>query len=112
MSTVSSWFFDSDASFGGGGDDENDAIFPRGYDDILNVFRPGLDIRLNKAVTHVTESGSAQGCSGTNSMAVTTADGAVICCRAAIVTVPLGVLKAGSITFNPALPATKVSTLR
>ncbi len=60
MSTVSGWFFDSDSSFGGGSDDGDDAIFPRGYDAILGVLRSGLDIRLGKAVTQISEDGSSQ----------------------------------------------------
>jgi polyamine oxidase len=106
MSTVSGWFFDSDSNFGAS-DDGNDAVFPHGYDAMLDALRAGLDIRLGKAVTQISEDGSEHGCNGTNAMAVVAADGSAVCCQKAVVTVPLGVLKAGSIAFSPALPSDK-----
>lgn len=43
---------------------------------------------------------------------VVTADGAVLGGRRAIVTLPLGVLKAGDVSFSPALPRRKADAIR
>ena len=43
---------------------------------------------------------------------VRTADGAVLRARRAIVTLPLGILKAGEVTFTPELPARKLAAIK
>lgn len=75
--------------------DGDEVIFPRGYDELPRRIGAGLDIRLGHTVTEVVR--SADG------VTVATAHGAFTAERV-IVTVPLGVLKAGHITFEPALP--------
>ena len=70
-------------------------IIPSGYDALPRLLADGLQIALNTPVTAVTRrAGSVTVRSGD-----TTFDG-----PAAIVTVPLGVLKSGAITFDPPLP--------
>ncbi len=70
-------------------------IIPSGYDALPRLLANGLPIALNTPVTAVTRrAGSVTVRSGD-----TTFDG-----PAAIVTVPLGVLKSGAVTFDPPLP--------
>jgi monoamine oxidase len=70
-------------------------IIPSGYDALPRLLANGLQIVLNSPVTAVTRrAGSVTVRSGDTAF-----DG-----PAAIVTVPLGVLKAGAITFDPPLP--------
>ncbi|WP_236846501.1 MULTISPECIES: NAD(P)/FAD-dependent oxidoreductase [unclassified Bosea (in: a-proteobacteria)] len=73
-----------------------DYVVPSGYGNLVARYGAGLDIRLNQPVTAIDWSGSR--------VAVTTAAG-TLRARACIVTVPVGVLKAGGIRFTPELPA-------
>lgn len=73
-----------------------DYVVPSGYGNLVARYGAGLDIRLNQQVTAIDWSGSR--------VAVTTALG-TLRARHCIVTVPVGVLKAGSIRFMPELPA-------
>ncbi|GAY17345.1 FAD-dependent oxidoreductase [Mycobacterium sp. shizuoka-1] len=75
-----------------------DVILPGGYTQLSQHLAKGLDIRQNMAVTRIDHGG--------NQVRLDTAQGAVTADRV-IVTVPLGVLKAGAITFDPPLPQTK-----
>ncbi|PRA83136.1 NAD(P)/FAD-dependent oxidoreductase [Microbacterium sp. MYb66] len=75
--------------------DGDEVIFPRGYDELPRRIGAGLDIRLDARVTHVVRSAGG--------MVVRTGSEEFTADRV-IVTVPLGVLQAGSITFDPALP--------
>ncbi|QJQ33489.1 NAD(P)-binding protein [Sphingomonas lacunae] len=76
-----------------------DALFPGGYGQIIDHLARGIDVRLNHVVSGVTVRG--------NGVSVTLADGRRIDADHVLVTVPLGVLKAGDITFDPPLPADK-----
>ena len=73
-----------------------DVIFPNGYDALTNLVAQGIDVRLNQVVTQVNYSG--------NSVTVTTSTGTFTASRV-VVTLPLGVLKKGSVAFTPPLPA-------
>lgn len=73
-----------------------DYVVPSGYGNLVARYGAGLDIRLNQLVTAIDWSGSR--------VAITTASG-TLRARACIVTVPVGVLKAGGIRFTPELPA-------
>jgi polyamine oxidase len=86
------WFYE-DLSLPGG-----DAIPQGGYSTVIDAMATGLEIRLGEPVTDI-----AWGDSG---VTVTT-DAGTYTGRDVIVTVPLGVLKAGTITFDPELPAEK-----
>lgn len=90
-SELSAWSLDEDSGFGGA-----DALFPDGYDAVPAFLARGLDIRLAKVVTAVSIAGKGA--------AVRLADGEVVSADQVVVTVPLGVLKAGAIAFEPALP--------
>lgn len=91
LEALSAYYFDEDDAFAGA-----DAVLPQGYDAILTPLASGLDIRLNAPVKLVRHGG--------RTVVVETVSGRheadhVIC------TVPLGVLKAGHIAFDPPLPA-------
>lgn len=73
-----------------------------GYDSYYKQLAAGLDIRLNTVVEAIDWTGAVQ---------VTTAGGAVHRADAAIVTLPLGVLKAKRVAFTPALPRHKREAL-
>lgn len=89
-SEESSWNFDDGEEFSGG-----DVLFPGGYDQIANYLARGLDIRLGQKVVSL---GSAP-----SGVSLKMADGGVLSADHAVVTVPLGVLRAGSFRFGAAL---------
>lgn len=83
--------YDGGGALGGG-----DVVFPGGYGQIVDVLSEGRDIRLNEAVEKIDYSaGTAM---------VTTQSGGIFEADRVIVTVPLGILKAGLISFEPPLP--------
>jgi monoamine oxidase len=75
-----------------------DVILPGGYVQLVQHQADGLTIRLGTEVTRVTH--------GDSGVRLETSKGAVDADRV-IVTVPLGVLKAGTIAFDPPLPEKK-----
>ncbi len=88
----------ADEAFGGG-----DVLFPGGYDQLTDHLARGLDIRLNSPVAHVRWDRPG--------VEVELASGERLLAGRVIVTVPLGVLKAGSIRFTPALSAGKQAAI-
>ncbi|MFJ9610789.1 flavin monoamine oxidase family protein [Kitasatospora sp. NPDC101176] len=85
--------FDSDADLKGG-----DVVFPQGYHQITDLLAAGLSIQTGQVVERV----------DWNSTGVTvTTDQAVFQADHVVVTLPLGVLQRGRVTFGPGLPATK-----
>lgn len=95
LSTIS---YDGDLEYGG-----NDVLFPQGYDAVVNQVAAGLDIRRNVQVTAID-------CRTAGRVTVTTTNGTYIADRC-IVTLPLGVLKAGAVTFLPGLPSNLQSSI-
>ncbi|WP_328356970.1 FAD-dependent oxidoreductase [Mycobacterium sp. NBC_00419] len=75
-----------------------DLILPQGYRQLANHLADGLSIQLGTEVTRIVDDG--QGVRLDTSRGVLTGD-------RVIVTVPLGVLKADTITFDPPLPEAK-----
>ena len=71
-------------------------VFPGGYGQLTATLAEGVPIRFGAVVTEVSVSDPAG--------VVVRAGADTWTARAAIVTVPLGVLKAGAIRFTPALP--------
>ncbi len=101
-SETSSWHFDADEAFGGG-----EELFPQGFDQLTRHLARGLDIRLSRQVRNIAPE--------KNGVRVALADGTVLSADHVIITVPLGVLKAGSIAFaTPLSPARQsaIETLR
>ena len=66
---------------------------------------PALDIRLGQEVT-VIEIDDI-----TEQAVITTSSGDTFLADSVIVTVPLGILKQGSITFSPTLPQEKINSI-
>ena len=75
----------------------NDVIFPQGYGQIVQQIAAGLDIRLEQIVTEI-----AYG----DDVTITTNQGDFTSTYV-IVTLPLGVLKKGVVSFSPSLPEEK-----
>lgn len=92
------WYGDEGEVFGGG-----DVIFPNGYDQIFRRLAQGLDIRLGQQVQKI-EYGRA-------GVKITTHN-AVFEAERVVVTLPLGVLKTGTVSFAPALPGSKTAAIR
>lgn len=82
----------------GGREDGGDALLPGGYDQVVAAVANGLDVRLGHIVTGVDTAGDRA--------VVVTSQGSFEA-KSVVVTVPLGVLKSGSIEFSPALPEPK-----
>lgn len=82
---------------GGGYLRGGDVVFPEGYAQIVDALSFGQDIRLNHPVELIDYSG--------DKVSVNTSSGTAFEADRVIVTVPLGVLKDGLISFEPQLPA-------
>lgn len=89
LSTLS---FDQDSMFPG-----VDKLFPNGYSQITSGLASGLDIRLNHVVSQINY---------TNPLIEIVTNQGTFLAEKCIVTLPLGVLKAGSVQFSPTLPNT------
>ena len=87
LSQLSLLGYDEDYEFPG-----DDAVFPGGYVQIANALASGLDIRTGQVVREIRH--------GQAGVTVLTDSGPVEADRA-VVTLPLGVLKAGSVRFTP-----------
>ncbi|MBA8989325.1 monoamine oxidase [Curtobacterium pusillum] len=74
----------------------DEVVFPRGYGQYATALADGLDIRLGAVVRSVTTDDTG--------VVVGLADGTTIAAGHAVVTVPLGVLQAGDVVFEPPLP--------
>jgi monoamine oxidase len=95
---TSARYFDEDAAFGG-----DDALFPQGYDRLVSHLAQGLDVRTGTAVRALAP---ARG-----GVRVTLADGGTLDADHAIVSVPLGVLRAGAIRFAAPLAAPRAAAI-
>jgi monoamine oxidase len=94
--SLSAWRDDED--FGGG-----DFLLVDGYGPILAHLAEGLDIRFGHVVKAVREQPGA--------VVIDTVKGSIET-EYAIVTLPLGVLKAGSVAFDPPLPESKQRAIK
>lgn len=91
VENLSAVLYDDDDAF-----DEPDVVVTTGYDEMLKPLAAGLDIKLSTVVSGISYSDA--GATVSTSAGDFEAD-YVVC------SVPLGVLKAGSITFDPPLPS-------
>ena len=80
-----------------------DRLVTGGYDGIIQGLAKGLKVLLNRVVTKVSY-GTGAGVSVVTSTGTITGDYAVV-------TLPLGVLKKGVVTFSPILPAKKTNAI-
>ncbi|MBE5314583.1 MAG: FAD-dependent oxidoreductase [Xanthomonadales bacterium] len=92
LGALSSHWYDAAEAFDG-----DDALFVDGFASVLAPLSAGLDVRTGVEVVEVEH--SPQG------VRLRCADGSEHAADAAIVTVPLGVLKAGRPRFSPPLPS-------
>ena len=90
--------WDQDEGFGGGNE-----LFPAGYSQIAKGLARGLDIRLATPVARIEYSDRG--------VVIKTQQDTFTAARV-IVTLPLGVLKRGLITFSPGLPEQKLTAIR
>ncbi|KAL3525102.1 hypothetical protein ACH5RR_013474 [Cinchona calisaya] len=74
-------------------------LMVQGYDPLVKALAKDIDIRLNHRVKRIAN--------GYNKVMITIEDGRTFVADAAIVTVPIGVLKANLIKFEPKLPEWK-----
>jgi monoamine oxidase len=95
---TSTWHFDEDEAFGGG-----DELFPQGFDQVTRYLARGLDIRLSRQVRIIAPE--------KNGVRITLADGTAMPADHVILTVPLGVLKAGSIEFAAPLQPARMNAI-
>ncbi|MGW6391624.1 flavin monoamine oxidase family protein [Streptomyces sp. NPDC055103] len=90
---MSTLYFDSDDSLNG-----DDVLFPKGYGQITDYLADGLAIRLGQRVKHIDwKSGGV----------TVRTDKGTFQADQVVVTLPLGVLQSGTVTFAPGLPAAK-----
>lgn len=73
----------------------DEVVFPGGYAQYARALAEGLDVRLSSVVRSVTQAGE--------SVTVGLADGTTVVAPRVVVTVPLGVLQAGDVVFDPPL---------
>lgn len=97
-SRLSAYWYNSDEAYGG-----SESLFIDGYQVLTKYLAQGLDIRLGHVVSSVVY--RADG-----GVVVTTSQGSFTGLRA-IVTLPLGVLQSGAVSFSPALPADKQAAI-
>ncbi len=83
--------------------DGQDVKFPNGYDEIFTTLTGEYDVLLSSVVNKISHS--------TSGVAITTEGNKPQPFDAVIVTVPLGVLKKGSIAFDPPLSAEKQAAI-
>lgn len=89
-SELNEWGYVFASDYGG-----EEILFPDGYGQIFDAFKGGYDVTFNTVVTGIDYSGSG---------VIVGVENGFQTYDAVIVTVPLGVLKAGAVTFTPALP--------
>ncbi|CAN1229388.1 Polyamine oxidase 2, partial [Linum perenne] len=78
-------------------------LMVRGYIPVINTLAKGLDIRLGHRVQNIVRRH--------NGVKVTTENGMTFVADAAVIAVPLGVLKSKMITFEPKLPDWKENAI-
>ncbi|MGW5879627.1 flavin monoamine oxidase family protein [Nocardiopsis terrae] len=84
----------------------DDVVFPDGMGQLTDHLARGLDVRLEHVVLAVSHDGDGVG------VRVDTPDGEeTLTADRVLVTLPLGVLQAGRVDFEPALPADKQDSL-
>jgi len=89
-----------------GSSEKDNTAFPQGFNQVTDRLKAGLDIQLNAEVTRIDYPANQ------SLVTVTTRSGAQHVANHVIVTVPIGVLKAGTITFVPPLPSQKLGAIQ
>lgn len=98
LKDLSLWEWDEDEAFEG-----DDLVFPEGYAQIPQQLSAGIQIKLGHSVTEIADTDRG--------VTVTTNQGKFQGI-AAIITLPLGVLKSGNVKFLPPLPDRKQTAIQ
>lgn len=98
VSDLSLWYWDEVEDFSG-----VHVILPDGFDQITYKLAEGLEIKLGHTVKRIDYDD--------HSVKITT-NLAVFSARRAVITLPLGVLKRGSVRFAPDLPKSKLAAIK
>lgn len=96
--SLSAWGNDDELEFGG-----EDRLFPGGFDNVVKVLASGLKVELGRPITEIRHSSNE---------VVAVSQKFEERADAVLVTVPLGVLQAGSLKFSPSLPASKLQAIQ
>ena len=102
---LSTYWWDNAREYPGG-----DVLLPKGYDAIPALLADNLSIETRHVVTGIEYNNGAATITGSKVIDGKTSQ-FTESARAVVVTVPLGVLKAGAIKFRPALPRRKLSAI-
>ncbi len=98
LDELSTWWGDEGDEIRG-----DEAVLPGGYGALIDALATGIDVRLSSPVAGVSmRDGEAT---------VTTVAGETIAGTAVVVTLPLGVLQSGAVTFDPPLPDTHTAAI-
>ncbi|MFZ4809739.1 MAG: FAD-dependent oxidoreductase [Ilumatobacteraceae bacterium] len=92
LSELSTWWGDEGVEITGA-----EALLPGGYGPLLEQLAEGIEVRLSSPIAAVASPGG-------DGVVVTLVDGTTVAGKAAIITLPLGVLQSGAVTFDPPLP--------
>lgn len=97
ITDLSLFYYDLSEEFGG-----EDMLFPDGYDQIITGLLKDLTVKLEQPVQQVEYDD--------NGVRITTNQG-VFAAERAVITLPLGVLKRGTVKFVPELPQPKLAAI-
>lgn len=97
LSQLSTYWFDDGEEFDG-----DDVVFPEGYSAVADFLADGLTIKLEQIVTAVERNEAT--------VTVQTESGSYTADQV-VVTLPLGVLQTGTVTFTPPLPTAKQTAI-
>jgi len=86
-----------------------DSVLLDGFDTLARRLAVGLDVRLRHVVRAIEYDAAGARARSAAPVRVHTADGGVFEADAAIVTLPLGVLRGGAVRFDPPLPERKAA---
>ena len=92
IAELSAWEFDNTDD-----DDDTDIIPKGGYGNLLLKIAEGLNIELNKTVIHIQRHNEG--------VTIRCADESTYFAKMVIVSLPLGILKAERVKFEPQLPS-------
>ena len=114
LDDLSTWWFDEDGEFPG-----EDALLttPGGFHSLIDHVAEGVDVRTNVQVKNIQYTPIHPRAENSNpnnmtSVRIETTDQGTFTAKYCIVTVPLGVLKANTIQFQPALPLSKQTAIQ
>lgn len=94
---MSALYFDDDAKIKG-----KDVLFPGGYQQITDYLAKGLSVQTGQVVKRI---------DWTSAGVTVTTDKGAFQADHVVVTLPLGVLQSGAVTFGPGLPQAKTSAI-